>query len=466
MPIKSDKEDLSDPDQFIDNYEDEDEDDDEVLTSEGEDLPDSTTGHDQKGDSRDDDSCDESQHEKNTQQETGGEAANSKLKTRGLKKKAGGKTRQVKVKVRRVKANARERNRMHGLNSALDELRKYVPCQSKTQKLSKIETLRLARNYIHALAEILKSGVRPDSFSFAKALSRGLSQNTMNTVAACLQLNPRTLLPDSAYPKPYQFMYDNYLEFSGRYSVDPYSVFAFQELGSNFTELPFTGPDQFGNHKPLMPFMSLENACLPSSCLPYQHLVSQDQNDSVSAGETNVNNSLCVHNSFFSPQYLPSGIREDKVHRSTTLQAHTKMQEVYNVGSSNNLMKPSEPRFQGCNKETQVSTYLESVNIDSLHSFPMLQSGGIYASTSAVQQCYKDRRFEANYDATVSSTVGGHSNNRVSNSCHPGPVSALSVEDCCQSTSAILLPDDLIELSPESSLGNDYAVIACAGSIF
>ena len=107
-----------------------------------------------------------------------------------------------------TQANARERNRMHGLNEALDELRKHVPCQTKTQKLSKIETLRLARNYIRVMAETLQTGVRPDPFTFAKALSKGLSTNTMNMVAACLQLNPRTLQPDSVPFKPYQLLYD------------------------------------------------------------------------------------------------------------------------------------------------------------------------------------------------------------------------------------------------------------------
>lgn len=135
-------------------------------------------------------------------------------KKRGPKKKRMTKARIVKLKQRRVKANARERNRMHGLNDALDELRTHVPCYSKTQKLSKIETLRLARNYICALADILKNGVRPDSVSFAKALSKGLSQNTMNLVAGCLQLNPRTLLPDTPIPKPYQLMYGGPADFN------------------------------------------------------------------------------------------------------------------------------------------------------------------------------------------------------------------------------------------------------------
>ncbi len=72
-----------------------------------------------------------------------------------------------------MKANARERNRMHGLNDALESLRKVVPCYSKTQKLSKIETLRLAKNYIWALSEILRSGKAPDLMSFVQALCKG-----------------------------------------------------------------------------------------------------------------------------------------------------------------------------------------------------------------------------------------------------------------------------------------------------
>jgi len=78
-----------------------------------------------------------------------------------------------RFKVRRMKANARERNRMHGLNDALESLRKVVPCYSKTQKLSKIETLRLAKNYIWALSEVLRSGKAPDLMNFVQALCKG-----------------------------------------------------------------------------------------------------------------------------------------------------------------------------------------------------------------------------------------------------------------------------------------------------
>uniref|UniRef100_A0A8B9LPZ0 Neurogenic differentiation factor n=1 Tax=Astyanax mexicanus TaxID=7994 RepID=A0A8B9LPZ0_ASTMX len=138
---------------------------------------------------------DEEDEEEDEEEEEGDEA---KPKRRGPKKKKMTKARMQRFKMRRMKANARERNRMHGLNDALESLRKVVPCYSKTQKLSKIETLRLAKNYIWALSEILRSGKSPDLMSFVQALCKGLSQPTTNLVAGCLQLNPRTFLPEQS----------------------------------------------------------------------------------------------------------------------------------------------------------------------------------------------------------------------------------------------------------------------------
>ncbi|NXY89933.1 NDF4 factor, partial [Alcedo cyanopectus] len=116
-----------------------------------------------------------------------------KPKRRGPKKKKMTKARLERFRARRVKANARERTRMHGLNDALDNLRRVMPCYSKTQKLSKIETLRLARNYIWALSEVLETGQTPEGKSFVEMLCKGLSQPTSNLVAGCLQLGPQTL---------------------------------------------------------------------------------------------------------------------------------------------------------------------------------------------------------------------------------------------------------------------------------
>ncbi|KAB7502621.1 Neurogenin-3 [Armadillidium nasatum] len=58
---------------------------------------------------------------------------------------------------RRMKANDRERNRMHMLNKALDRLRNVLPTAPDDTKLTKIETLRYAHNYIWTLSETLRS---------------------------------------------------------------------------------------------------------------------------------------------------------------------------------------------------------------------------------------------------------------------------------------------------------------------
>lgn len=61
-------------------------------------------------------------------------------------------------KYRRLKANDRERNRMHMLNEALEKLRLSLPTPLEDTKLTKIETLRFAHNYIFALEQLLESG--------------------------------------------------------------------------------------------------------------------------------------------------------------------------------------------------------------------------------------------------------------------------------------------------------------------
>lgn len=134
--------------------------------------------------------------EKEDEEREDGQDENGLPRRRGPRKKKMTKARFDRVKLRRMEANTRERNRMHGLNNALDSLRKVVPCYSKTQKLSKIETLRLAKNYIWALSEILSMGKRPDLLTFVQTLCKGLSQPTTNLVAGCLQLNSRNFISD------------------------------------------------------------------------------------------------------------------------------------------------------------------------------------------------------------------------------------------------------------------------------
>lgn len=128
------------------------------------------------------------EEEEDDEEEEIGLNGESAPKRRGPKKKKMTKARLERCRARRVKANARERSRMHGLNDALDNLRRVMPCYTKTQKLSKIETLRLARNYIWALSEVLESGQSLESNGFVEMMCKGLSQPTSNLVAGCLQL--------------------------------------------------------------------------------------------------------------------------------------------------------------------------------------------------------------------------------------------------------------------------------------
>ncbi|KAM9411068.1 class A basic helix-loop-helix protein 15 [Salvelinus alpinus] len=57
--------------------------------------------------------------------------------------------------VRRLESNERERQRMHKLNNAFQALREAIPHVKMDKKLSKIETLTLAENYIKSLTTII-----------------------------------------------------------------------------------------------------------------------------------------------------------------------------------------------------------------------------------------------------------------------------------------------------------------------
>ncbi|CAH0557307.1 unnamed protein product [Brassicogethes aeneus] len=89
-------------------------------------------------------------------------------------------TQVIKIKrVRRLKANDRERNRMHMLNEALDKLRCVLPAFPEDTKLTKIETLRFAHNYIHALSQAVN-----DIEKFSNPNSDSVVVNVGNVVVS------------------------------------------------------------------------------------------------------------------------------------------------------------------------------------------------------------------------------------------------------------------------------------------
>ena len=115
-------------------------------------------------------------------------------KKRGPKKKPLTPSRVARFKVRRIKANGRERQRMKGLNEQLEVLRETIPPFSFAQKLSKIETLRLAKNYIEALSQMITHNQILDNYQFGQILCQGLSSNTINLIATTLSINPNHFL--------------------------------------------------------------------------------------------------------------------------------------------------------------------------------------------------------------------------------------------------------------------------------
>lgn len=90
---------------------------------------------------------------------------------------------------RRAKANDRERHRMHNLNSALDALRNVLPSLPDDAKLTKIETLRFAHNYIWALRETLRIS---ESVGHTGETYRCVSTGAQGRVDLLLQQSERT----------------------------------------------------------------------------------------------------------------------------------------------------------------------------------------------------------------------------------------------------------------------------------
>ena len=89
-------------------------------------------------------------------------------------------------KTRRTKANDRERNRMHSLNDALESLRCVLPSPQDDSKLTKIETLRFAYNYIWTLTQALEmadKNLTPEAYLAQHAIQQSLNGGSKNTRA-------------------------------------------------------------------------------------------------------------------------------------------------------------------------------------------------------------------------------------------------------------------------------------------
>ena len=105
-------------------------------------------------------------------------------------------------KERRFKANDRERSRMHGLNDALDELRAALPGSGEDGKLTKIETLRFAVNYMHSL----KYMIDEDDFNRGLRPTRAIPPEPYQPLSECQPQNyqPQFLPVQAKYEQEFE----------------------------------------------------------------------------------------------------------------------------------------------------------------------------------------------------------------------------------------------------------------------
>ena len=75
-------------------------------------------------------------------------------------------------RIRRLRANDRERRRMRSLNRALESLKKCIPVPKSKRRVTKLEILRIACNYIRSLSDTLKGENAPAGAALRKR-SRG-----------------------------------------------------------------------------------------------------------------------------------------------------------------------------------------------------------------------------------------------------------------------------------------------------
>ncbi|XP_053995099.1 protein dimmed-like [Hylaeus anthracinus] len=90
--------------------------------------------------------------------------------------------------LRRLESNERERMRMHSLNDAFQSLREVIPHVTKERRLSKIETLTLAKNYIAALTDVI-CAMRNEEKTINQQAEIPESHESSNNKTKCLNMN-------------------------------------------------------------------------------------------------------------------------------------------------------------------------------------------------------------------------------------------------------------------------------------
>ncbi|VDI43435.1 neurogenin 1 [Mytilus galloprovincialis] len=176
-------------------------------------------------------------------------------------------------KTRRSKANDRERNRMHGLNDALESLRSILPVNPGTNKLSKIETLRMAHNYIWMLSQTLDMVDKAPQNYVAVTDNEKVPSNDNSTNSAIIQessfeceVQQFTYQTSSPVASVQENYFQNY--FQHQHHHDMYDV----SVNPETPYVPVNGYTSAGFSESFSPISSSSPVSANHLCIPTAHI--------------------------------------------------------------------------------------------------------------------------------------------------------------------------------------------------
>jgi len=75
------------------------------------------------------------------------------------------------ARLRRLRANDRERRRIQSINGAMEALRRVVPDTQNNRKVTKLQLLKLAQDYIRYLSDVLQTNANNSMHASAYRIS-------------------------------------------------------------------------------------------------------------------------------------------------------------------------------------------------------------------------------------------------------------------------------------------------------
>lgn len=81
------------------------------------------------------------------------------------------------ARLRRLRANDRERRRIQSINGAMEALRRVIPDTQNNRKVTKLQLLKLAQDYIRYLSDVLQTNTNNSMQASAYRISTSTQMN-------------------------------------------------------------------------------------------------------------------------------------------------------------------------------------------------------------------------------------------------------------------------------------------------